>query len=549
MRFRTRVFLLCFVPFAVLLAGSFWAIQGLVQSTVRDGLRSTLRENQLSIARLRSRSDLENSRFLKIAGENSSLKAGMQLLLSYPNSTAARQTVEDQLGELCERMGFDFLMVSDAGGTPLAGVARAANGDPKSSEKPALTPFTDELPHAPERGLMMMGEKVYQIATVPLDQGEENIGGMSVGEVFDFGEFSTPTVLLHHGEVIRSSVPGVTLQAATAALRPCLAKGECDVRLGRADYLSLPLQNISFGDGFELRSLQNVDSASGPVQGMLHQVFLAAGMGALLLALMFSIAASQTIVRPVMTIISHLRRSESTGLLPEFEQNLSPIREVRELTSSFNRAAGAIREAREGLQKAYVEFVGSLASALDARDPYTAGHSRRVSTLACATAVALGVDAPEVDQIRIGALLHDIGKIGVSDTLLRKAGKLTSDEFALIKEHPEIGRRILEGVHGFTPYLDAVELHHENWDGTGYPLGQRGEETPLAARIIHVTDAYDAMTTDRPYRRGMSHEEAINIIRQYSGRQFDPRIVMAFTRLSEYQEASRQAEYALWETA
>jgi HD-GYP domain-containing protein (c-di-GMP phosphodiesterase class II) len=545
MRFRTRVFLLCFVPFACLLAGSFWAIQGLVQTTVRDGLRATLRENQLSIARLRSRSDLENSRFLKIAGENASLKAGMQLLLSARENTAARRTVEDQLGELCERMGFDFLMVTDAAGTPLAAVVRAAG----SGAPGAITPFSGDLPAAPDRGLTMMREKLYQIASVPLDQGEENIGSMSVGEVFDFGQFSTPTVLLQNARVIKSSIPDVSLDAATEALRPCGDKGECDVRLGGADYLSLPLQSVSFGDGFELRSLQNVDSASGPVRRVLHRVFLTAGFGAVLLALMFSVAASQTIVRPVMAIISHLRRSERTGLLPEFGQDLSPIREVRELTSSFNRAAGAIRDAREGLQRAYVEFVGSLASALDARDPYTAGHSRRVSTLACATAVALGVKQETVDEIRIGALLHDIGKIGISDTVLRKAGKLTAEEFALIKAHPEIGRRILEGVHGFTPYLGAVELHHENWDGTGYPRGQHGEETPIAARIIHVADAYDAMTTDRPYRRGMSHEQALAILQEYAGRQFDPRVVVAFIHLAEHQQASRQPQYALQVTA
>src|ERR1700691_4085071 len=113
MRFRTRAFLLCFVPFALLLTGSFWAIQRQVKSTVRNGLRTSLRENHESVERLRARSDLQNSRFLKVAGENASLKAGLQLLVSYPDNADARQTVEDQLRELCQQMGFDFLMVSD----------------------------------------------------------------------------------------------------------------------------------------------------------------------------------------------------------------------------------------------------------------------------------------------------------------------------------------------------------------------------------------------------------------------------------------------------
>ena len=243
-------------------------------------------------------------------------------------------------------------------------------------------------------------------------------------------------------------------------------------------------------------------------------------------------------------MISHLRRSESTGLLPEFTGHQSSIREIQELTASFNQAAGAIREARGNLQEAYLEFVGSLASALDARDPYTAGHSGRVSQPALLRHGEGVGDSTgeEVNDIRIGALLHDIGKIGVSDTVLQKPGRLTEQEFALVKQHPEIGRRILEGVQGFSPYLAAVELHHENWDGTGYPKGQSGETTPLAARIIHVVDAYDAMTTDRPYRSGMTHWDAIDTLRKYAGRHFDHRVVDAFHEVAALLESSEGFE-------
>jgi HD-GYP domain-containing protein (c-di-GMP phosphodiesterase class II) len=179
-----------------------------------------------------------------------------------------------------------------------------------------------------------------------------------------------------------------------------------------------------------------------------------------------------------------------------------------------------------------VEFVGSLASALDARDRYTAGHSRRVSEYSCAIAQALGVTGRELDEIRMGALLHDIGKIGIADSVLQKPGVLSKEEHALLQLHPVIGRHILEGVNGFHAYLPAVELHHENWDGSGYPLGLRGPATPLSARIVHVADAYDAMTSDRPYRRGMSHDEAIRVLEQYAGTQFDAKIVPVFTKLA-----------------
>ena len=528
MRFRTRAFLLCFVPVALLLTGSFWAIQRLVLATVKDGLRSSLRENHRAIARLRSRTELQNSRFLKVAGENAELKAGLQLLSANPNNPEARATVEDQVGELCTRMGFDFLLVSDADGKALTGVLRTGGG---------IVPYTDLPAHSQRSGLMTINGEVYQIASVPIDQSEDNIGELSVGERFDLAGFNTPVAVLRNGGVVETNIPGIGSREIETALKGCGRGGECEVRIGGQSYMSLALGFVDgsktpLGDGYALRSLQNVDEASAPVQSVLNRVFSGAALGAVLVALLFSVGSAQSMVKPITAMMSQLRRSESTGLLPEFGGKLSSIREIQELTSSFNRAAGAIREGRHNLQAAYLEFVGSLASALDARDPYTAGHSGRVSELSCATAMALGVAGDDVNDIRIGALLHDIGKIGISDTVLQKPGKLTEQEFALVKQHPEIGRRILEGVQGFSPYLAAVELHHENWDGTGYPKGQAGETTPLAARIIHVADAYDAMTTNRPYRTGMSHSEAIQVLQKYAGRQFDPRVVEAFVEIS-----------------
>jgi putative nucleotidyltransferase with HDIG domain len=529
MRLGTRAFLLSFLPFALLLTGSFWAMQKVVQSTVRAGLRSSLRENHLSVARLRSRSDLQNSRFLKVVGENASLKAGLQLLLSNPRSAAARQTVEDQLRELCEQMGFDLLTVSDSNGAPLAGVLRkdGASPGPVVSIDAAHT-------QVPGHGLMMLGNRIFQVASVPMDQGDENLGEMSIGERFEFTDFSTLAVLLRNGKVLKSSIPGISLPETERALGGCRGQAECDVKLGGETYISLPLQSISFGDGYILRSLQNVDSASGPVQSVLHNIFLSALIAALLAALVFSFISARSIVKPIEALIANLRTTESTGVLAEVKGDLSPIREIRELESSFNRGACAIAEGQASLQRAYVEFVGSLASALDARDQYTAGHSRRVSELACATARALGLDPADLDKIRVAALLHDIGKIGISDSILQKPGALTRDEFSIIKTHPEIGRRILGRVNGFAPYLDAVEFHHENWDGTGYPRGRRGEETPLAARIIHISDAFDAMTTGRPYRPGtMSPEEALGILRKFRGSQFDRQIVDVFAGIQE----------------
>jgi HD-GYP domain-containing protein (c-di-GMP phosphodiesterase class II) len=526
-RFRTRAFLICFVPFAVLLGLSFWMIQRMVQSTVREGLRASLGENQLAIARLHAKGELQNSRFLKIAGENPALKAGMELLVSTNEKESARRTVEDQLHELGEHMGFDFLLISGLHGEPLAGVVRQAADDVHGQSR--LIPLETAGLERSRSELLDFRGRTFQVASVPVDLGDENLGSLSVGEYFDLSEFTTPAVLMHNGKVIQSNITAIPFEQLNAALAVCNDRSECDLRLNGANWISLPVQ--SYGGGYLLRSLENVDKAAAPVQTRLHNLFLTLTVVCLLLAFICSVVSSRSIVKPIAALVEHLRNAVRTGVLPEFEGQPSSILEIRELAENYNRAALSVKTAGENLESAYLEFIGSLASALDARDRYTSGHSTRVSQLSCTIAAAMQLDPGEVERIRIGALLHDIGKIGISDSVLQKPGRLTDEEFALVMEHPVIGRRILEGVQGFAPYLAAVELHHENWNGTGYPKRQTGEQTPIEARIIHVSDAYDAMTTDRSYRRGMTHERAVEILIENAGIQFDPRIVDIFVNL------------------
>jgi putative nucleotidyltransferase with HDIG domain len=535
MRFRTRAFLFCFVPFAVLLAASFWMAQKLVQSTVRDDLRGSLRENQLAMARAQSNADFQNNRLLKIAGESAALKAGMQLFGSESRSEDARRTMEDQLLELGEHLGFDFLSVSAPNGAPLAGVVR--QGGKTGGAKSQLVPLDEALIEHSEKGLLVIRGRIFRFASVPIDEDEENIGSLSVGEYFDFPGSATPAVLIHAGRVIDLNIPSVSEKEVEAAFLGCAGRSECDFRLGGVNWISVPMQDL--GGGYTLWSLENVDESTAPIRSRLRSLFLTLAFGSVLVALLCSIVSSRSIVKPIAHVVSHLRNAERTGVLPEFTIDLSSTTEIRELAESYNRAAFAVRSSNENLQAAYVEFVGSLANALDARDRYTAGHSMRVSQLACATAVAMGLDPEHVERIRIGALLHDIGKIGIADSVLQKPGRLTDEEFAIVKEHPAIGRRILEGVQGLAPYIEAVELHHENWDGTGYPKGQSRDETPVNARIIHVSDAYDAITTKRSYRRGMTHERAIRELIRNAGSQFDPQVVEVFAKLPRRIETRR----------
>lgn len=524
-RFRTRTFLICFVPFAVLLAGSFWMVQRFVQSTVRDGLRASLRETQSTIAGMRAEGDLQNSRFLRVAGENASLKAGIQLLLSNRESPAARRTVEDQLRELGEHMGFDFLLVSDPGGTPLAAVVRQADNRQASQ----LVPLDTTHLERGGSGLLLLNGHTVQVASVAIDQDNGNLGSLSVGEAFSFSGLASPAVLLRNGRAVASNLRAIPLDQLSAGLAGCAPASECDLRLENANWISAPLQ--SWSGGYLLRSLADVDAATAPIQTRLRHLFFSLTAICFAIALLAGMLSARSIVEPISVVVDHLQKAASTGVLVQLEGPPSPIVEIRELAEIYNHAAASVRASGEQLQGAYLEFVSSLASALDARDRYTSGHSHRVSELSCAIAAAMALAPDDIERIRIGALLHDIGKIGIADRVLQKPGRLNEEEWQAIKEHPVIGRRILEEVNGFAPYLGAVELHHENWDGSGYPHGQRGTETPIDARIIHVVDAYDAMTTDRSYRSAMSHDRAISILRENAGRQFDAQIVAVFLSL------------------
>ncbi|MCL5102766.1 MAG: diguanylate cyclase [Armatimonadetes bacterium] len=172
--------------------------------------------------------------------------------------------------------------------------------------------------------------------------------------------------------------------------------------------------------------------------------------------------------------------------------------------------------------------IKSLAAAVDAKDPYTCGHSERVARYAVMMGEVLQESAETIDTLKVAGLLHDLGKIGVPDSILRKAGRLTDEEFDTVKQHPSVGGNILRRAPQLDVIIPAVISHHERWDGAGYPHGLRGSSIARMARILAVADAFDAMTSDRPYRKAMPLEQALNELRKNAGVQFDPEIVEAF---------------------
>ena len=195
-----------------------------------------------------------------------------------------------------------------------------------------------------------------------------------------------------------------------------------------------------------------------------------------------------------------------------------------------SRAAAAIENARlyEDLQATFQQTIQSLARTIDKMDRYTSGHSERVARYAVNLARWLGLAEDQIEIVRHSALMHDIGKIGCVMNL-NKPGKLTQPEYEVFKRHPVYGREILDPIKFLGPVIPGVHLHHERWDGRGYPLGLERQEIPLIARIITVADTYDAMTSDRAYRRALPHEVTVNEIVRCSGSQFDPDIAGIFT--------------------
>ena len=249
---------------------------------------------------------------------------------------------------------------------------------------------------------------------------------------------------------------------------------------------------------------------------------------ALVLGYLFAVGISTPI-----RALAESTRAISRG---EFHQR-TPVRgaaEISELAETFNKMAGDIEEYIERLKQAAEEnrelFIGSirmLAAAIDEKDPYTRGHSGRVAKYSMIIGQELELSIEELDHLRISALLHDVGKIGVDDRVLKKPGALTPEEFELMKQHPTKGANIMRPVAQLKEMLPGIELHHEHVDGRGYPYGLQGNEIPLMARIIAVADTLDAVTTNRPYQSAMDLDYALDKIKTLTGAKFDAVVVGA----------------------
>ena len=214
----------------------------------------------------------------------------------------------------------------------------------------------------------------------------------------------------------------------------------------------------------------------------------------------------------------------------DFKQRieLKARNEIGQLAETFNHMAGRLDLYDRNMRELFISTIKSLAAAIDAKDPYTRGHSDRVAHFSVAIARELGLDSSAMEQVQISALLHDVGKIGIDDAVLRKPDRLTDEEFALIKRHPSMGANIMAPIKQLKDIIPGMRHHHEAFDGSGYPDGLAGGEIPFVARIIAVADTFDAMTSDRLYQKAMDNDFVIKTLRRLSGTKYDPKLVDAF---------------------
>jgi putative nucleotidyltransferase with HDIG domain len=552
-RFVVRTTIATLVMVAAVLTAVFVGVTLSVRDRVRGVVAEKLEAGQRMLSALEQRRAQELTVQVATLAENPTLKAALdtyqaeQETADEDSQRALLATVERELRKLADRVGPDVLAVTDASGRVLAAAGRR-RGD--------LSPRATLRAPQPGSGraFVTATSGVFQFASAPLALQDTVVGTLHLGKALDDRYASELSALSGAATLITSEdrVVASTLAPELArTLNPSMLRGLNGVA-------SIPLAGsehavkLLFRDGdAAVYALDSIEaSAQAPMQKALRAVFVIA-IASFGLAAVASFWLARTISRPIDTLSKSLSAMTSSR---DFENPVPPTgltQEVDALTASFNTMMRSVSAAEAETRSAYVGAIRALALALDARDPYTAGHSERVSALSVAVGRQLRLSEDDLEILRLGALLHDIGKIGISDAVLRKPGPLTAEELETIKEHPGVGARILRSVPFLAPHIPIVELHHERPDGQGYPHRLRGDEIPLLARIVHVADAFDAMTSARAYRPARGSAEALRELWRHAGSQFDVEVVQALAAALPAAEAhsSRDIRTALPITA
>jgi HD-GYP domain-containing protein (c-di-GMP phosphodiesterase class II) len=377
--------------------------------------------------------------------------------------------------------------------------------------------------------------------------------GGALSGLVDFGVLWAPVVAAGHA--------GYTIYALNREARLIAAHDEGGI-LGRGDYRSfgvvqefsrsggrsaLTTEFTMVSEGRRVEYLASVDAtargwgifvqlekrqAYAAVDQMVRTALIWAGL-AVGLALVLGYVLAAMVTRPIKALASGTEAFAKGQL--DHRVQVRSRNEIGALAATFNSMAQQMQEYIQRLKVAaqtnselFMGTIKALAEAIDEKDPYTRGHSDRVNRYAVVLAKQMGLGRNEIYQVHISSLFHDIGKIGIEDKILRKPAMLTDQEYAVMKQHPEKGAQMLSKIKAMRDIIPGIRFHHERWDGTGYPLGMKGEQIPIPARIVAVADAFDAMTTNRPYQKAMSFETAIARLLDLSDKVYDRKVVLAF---------------------
>jgi len=516
----------------VLLVVVFVVVSMSIREQVRQTVSANLESSQRLFGVLEGRRQRELLAQASTLAENPTLKAALdtyQTEAQTSSDTVKSQlfaTIDGELRKLAAGVESDAVVLVDLHQNTLAAAGRLGERFPRG--RPVALPNSRE---GTFDGIAHLAGGVFRVVAVPLQFGDgATVGALYLATSLDAGYVEelarlagTKTAIVSDGLLVASTLPAGAareFELAVAAHKPAAGT----LPLNGESYAFRPLVTVSDTAFYALGSIDE------STRGVMRQAMVSLGftaIGAMALALLGSITLARLLAQPIGQLSRSLAQMAAshdvTSRLPLTGSSL----EIDALTETFNELMASVAVAEAETDAAYTGAIRALATALDARDPYTAGHSERVSVLSVAIGRVLAMPAADLEVLRLGALLHDIGKIGVPDDVLRKPTGLTAAEFDAIKQHPVLGARILRSVRFLAPHIPIVELHHERPDGKGYPVGLRGNQIPLAARIVHVADAYDAMTSARAYRGARPSGDALRELWRCAGTEFDAEIVGA----------------------
>ena len=514
-----------FTVIASVLGLTFLVLSWQTQTRLRRAVADDLEGSQQRFADIEARRTRERRLQAVALAENPTLKAAVDTYVSElaqgTPSADLLPTIRHEVVKLADLMGVPALALVDGTGAILASAGvRSTDWPPGAHVAWAQPAEGDEVVISRDRGLFLA-------TTVPLQLGQDTVGTVLLATPLDDAYATTlsagaraDVVIFHQGQVVASSTAGGLPKeielAGLPAAGPVIVNGQ-----------ELVVRRLSQLGSTGVYAVSSVASAATATTSEVTRVMFFVGALALLLAGAASLWLARTLAKPIDDLTVSLARMAETKDLDAPLPRSGVSREIDALADSFDTLRSAVSQAEAESDAAYLGVIGALAAALDARDPYTAGHSQRVAQLSVLLAWEMQLPEEDRETLRLGALLHDVGKIGISDSVLRKPGKLTQEEFDHIKLHPVLGARILRPLAFLAPHLPVVELHHERLDGRGYPLGLRGDDIPLFARIVHVADAFDAMTSARAYRPARPAAQAMAELWRNVGTDFDPRVVQA----------------------